>query len=86
MLMPCRVVLPESLDALLRSEMEAAIDQANLGRDDTFIARRYLIDQWPQIEIAAELGWGRSTVSRRISRIVYKVERASLGLSGTKRE
>lgn len=86
MLMPCRVVLPEHLDTLLRSEMEAAIDQANLGRDDTIIARRYLIDQWPQIEIAAELGWGRSTVSRRISRIVYKVERASLGLSGTKRE
>ena len=84
--MPCRVVLPEALDILLKSEMEAAIDQANLGRDDTFIAKRYLIDKWPQIEIAAELGWGRSTVSRRISRIVRKVERTSLELSGTKRK
>lgn len=81
--MPCRVVLPEHLDTLLRSEMEAAIDQANLGRDDTIIARRYLIDQWPQIEIAAELGWGRSTVSERLPRILRKVENAALRLKPT---
>lgn len=57
--------------------MEAAIEQANLGRDDTLIARRYLIDQWAQIDIAAELGWGRSTVSARIPRILKKVELAA---------
>ena len=57
--------------------MEACIEQANLGRDDTFIARRYLIDQWPQIDIAAELGWARSTVSKRIPRILRKVERTA---------
>lgn len=84
--MPCRVVLPESLDALLKFEMEEAIDQANLGRDDTFIAKRYLIDQWPQIDIAAELGWGKSTVSRRMPRILRKVESASRGINGRKRE
>jgi len=75
--MPCRVVLPESLDSLLRREMENAIEQANLGRDDTLIAKRYLIDQWAQIDIAAELGWGRSTVSCRIPRILQKVERTA---------
>lgn len=75
--MPCRVVLPGSLEALLKREMEAAIEQANLGRDDTLIARRYLIDQWAQIDIAAELGWGRSTVSARIPRILKKVELAA---------
>ncbi len=73
----CRVVLPESLDTLLKQEMETAIEQANLGRDDTLIARRYLIDQWAQIDIAAELGWGRSTVSSRIPRILKKVEQAA---------
>lgn len=75
--MPCRVVLPEFLDTLLKSEMDTAIDQANLGRDDTMIAKRYLIDQWPQIDIAAELGWGRSTVCGRIPRILRKVEKAA---------
>lgn len=80
----CRVVLPESLELLLRSEMDVCIDQANLGRDDTMIARRYLIDQWPQIDIAAELGCGRSTVSGRIPRIVRKVEHAAKKLYMTK--
>ena len=69
-----RVRLPRGLDDLLRSEMEICITQANLGRDDTEIAKRYLIDQWPQIDIAAELGWTRSTVSLHVSRIVPKVE------------
>lgn len=32
----------------MRSEMETAIREANLGNDDTDIARRYLIDQVPQ--------------------------------------
>ena len=47
----------------MRSEMETAIREANLGNDDTDIARRYLIDQVPQIDIAAEFGWERSTIS-----------------------
>ena len=69
-----RVRLPDSLDGLMRSQMEMAIREANLGNDDTDIAKRYLIDQIPQIEIAAEFGWERSTISRRISRILLKVE------------
>lgn len=79
----CRVVLPEPLENLLKREMEACIEQANLGRDDTLIAKRYLIDQWPQIEIAAELGWGRSTVSERIPRIIHRVENAAHRLNLT---
>lgn len=81
--MPCRVVLPEYLDSLLKSEMETAIDQANLGRDDSAIAKRYLIDQWPQIDIAAELGWGRSTVCGRMPRILRKVEQAARRMEQT---
>lgn len=69
-----RVRLPRGLDDLLRSEMELCITQANLGQEDTEIAKRYLIDQWAQIDIAAELGWTRSTVSIHIARIVSKVD------------
>ena len=72
-----RVKLPDSLDSLMLSQMETAIREANLGNDDTDIAKRYLIDQIPQIEIAAEFGWERSTISRRISRILLKVENAA---------
>lgn len=58
----------------MRSEMETAIQEANLGNDDTDIAWRYLIDQVPQIDIAAEFGWERSTISHRLKRILRKVE------------
>ena len=69
-----RLTLPACLGGLLKSEMERTIDEANLGTVNTLVAKRYLIDQWPQIEIAAELGWNRSTVSERIPKIVEKVE------------
>ena len=60
--MSARVKLPESLDKLLRSQLEEAIHEAALHRDDELIARRYLIDKWCQMDIAAELGWRRATV------------------------
>ena len=69
-----RVILPACLDCLLKSEMEHTIEEANLGTIDTLVAKRYLIDHWPHIEIAAEMGWARSTVSERMPRILKKVE------------
>ena len=75
-----RVRLPSDLDGLMRSEMLACIEESNLGQNDTTVAKRYLIDQWPQIEIAAELGWSRSTVSERIPRILMKVRRTAEAL------
>lgn len=72
-----RLTLPACLDCLLKSEMERTIDEANLGTVNTLVAKRYLIDQWPQIEIAAEMGWTRSTVSERIPKILAKVENAA---------
>lgn len=69
-----RVRLPSDLDGLMRSEMLTCIEESNLGLIDTAVAKRYLIDQWPQIEIAAELGWTRSTVSVRMPRILKKVQ------------
>lgn len=69
-----RARLPRGLEDLLRSEMETCIDQANLGQVDTVIAKRYLLDQWAQIDIAAEFGWTRATISLHVCRIIEKVE------------
>ena len=75
--MTARVRLPDSLAILLRSEMERAIYESNLGREDTIIATRYLIEHIPQIDIAAEFGCERSTVSRRLKNIIGRVEYVS---------
>ena len=37
----------------------------------------YLLDAIPQVEIGAELGLERSTVSKRLQRIIDKVERTA---------
>lgn len=77
-----RIKLPHSLELLLRVEMEQAIEQANLGTFDTFVAKKYLIEQVPQIDIAEELGYDRTVVTRRLKQIVPRVEYAALRLFG----
>ena len=71
--MSARVKLPDPLGKLLRSELETAIREAALHRDDELIARRYIIDKWCQIDIAAELGWRRSTVGDHLKYIIPHV-------------
>lgn len=78
-----RVRLPGSLGQLLRSEMETAISEANLGNSDSLIAKRYLIEQIPQIDIAIELDLERSTVSRRMPSIIKRVEQTAQRLKLT---
>lgn len=75
----CR--LPQSLDCLLTSEMTRAIDEANLGSTDLMIAKKYLVDRVPQIDIAIELGYERSSVSKRIKNIVPKVSASASKIS-----
>lgn len=75
--MSARVKLPEPLAGLLRSELIKAIDEAALYRDDDLIARRYIVDKWCQIDIAAELGWRRATVGDHLKYILPTVERAA---------
>lgn len=75
--MGARVKLPEPLDKLLRSELETAIYEAALYRDDELIARRYIIDKWCQIDIAAELGWRRATVGDHIKYIIPCIKRVA---------
>lgn len=58
-----------------REEVEALIRAANLGEEDSYIARRCLIDQVAQLDIEFEMedkfgqGMTRSTVSRRMQGI-----------------
>lgn len=72
-----RARVPEELSQLLRSDWEKIILQANLGKEDTKIAEMYLLDAIPQIEIGAELNLTRSTVSRRLLKILDKVEKTA---------
>ena len=72
--MSARAKLPEPLDKLLRSQLENAISESALHRDDELIARRRIIDKWGQIDVAAELGWDQSTVSDHEKYIFQRVE------------
>ena len=68
--MGARVKLPAALNGLLRSELEKVIYESALGMEDDIIARRYIIEKVPQIDIAVEMGYERSTISRRLSGII----------------
>ena len=72
-----RVRLPGSLGQLLRSEMARSISEANLGNSDSLIAKRYLLEHIAQIDIAIEVDCERSTISRRLPKIIAKVEEAA---------
>ena len=78
-----RARIPKRLRHLLRSELEQAIYEAALSRQDELIARRYLIEKIPQIEIAAEFGYDRSTISHRMVDIIDSVTRAAQKLNLT---
>ena len=64
-----RVKLPPELAGVTREQLNRAIDEANLGVVDTLIARRYFLDQTPQVDIAAELDVTRVTVTNRARHI-----------------
>ena len=78
-----RCKLPHSLELLLRYELEQAIEQANLGTFDTAVAKKYLVEKVPQIDIAEEFGYDRSVITRRMKHIVERTEWAANRLFGT---
>ena len=82
--MSARVKLPPELADLLRSELDRAIKEAALHRDDELIARRYIIDKWCQIDIAAELGWRRATVGDHLKYILPTVEKTAKRLNANR--
>ena len=70
--------LPPELDGLLASQMQQAIDEANLGLADSHIAKRRFIDQMQHVDIAMEMGYSdRSTVSKRLNSITPRVVAAA---------
>lgn len=72
-----RMTLPPELERMTRQGMETVIREANLGREDTQIARLYYVDKLPQVDVATELYLGRATVQRRLPGILQRMERAS---------
>ena len=54
------------LGSMRRSVAERVIYEANLGAEDTKIARMYYIERLPQIEIAEEMQMDRKTISERL--------------------
>ena len=69
-----RIRLPDDPEHLTKDEMIRSIDQACLGVEDTLIAQQYLLDRLPQVDVAAEIGCDRSTISRRLPYIIAKVQ------------
>lgn len=83
MLSAARFKMPPSLESLLKYQMEEAIEQANLGEFGTFVAKKCLIDGALQIDIAEELGYDRSVISRRLRKdILPRVEYTAKVLFG----
>lgn len=72
-----RVNVPESLEDFTRSDWETVIYEAALGEENTRIAILYLLDAIPQVDIGVELGLERSTISKRLSKILPKIERTA---------
>lgn len=75
-----RCKMPPALEKLLTSDMNRAIREANLGEVNTQIALRYYIDQIAQMDIAAEFGVERSTVTRRIQKMTPRISSAAMRL------
>lgn len=76
-----RARVPKSLEDFTRSDWEAVIREAALGLEDTRIAELYLLDAVAQADIGAEMEMDRSTVSRRLVRIIDKIERSAARLN-----
>ena len=49
------------------------IHDSNLGLEDERMAMLYLIDAIPQVEIAVSIPLDRSTVSRRMKKIIKRL-------------
>ena len=76
-----RYRLPQSLDRLLTSQMTVAINEANLSAEDRLIAKLYFLDHVAQVDIAAEVNFDRTTVSRRLKGITPRIETAASRLN-----
>ena len=74
----------ETLGSMTRTVAERVIYEANLGAEDTKIARMYYIERMPQIEIAEEMRMDRKTISERLRWINARMKAVWQG-TGTER-
>jgi DNA-binding MarR family transcriptional regulator len=72
--MQARIRLPSLLEVLTKRELIRAIEESALSRTDEKIAKRRLVEKCEIIDIACELGYERSTISKRLKRIILRVE------------
>lgn len=68
-----RLKLPVGFGGLLRSELEAIINETIMSKEDRYIANQYFLEEVPQIDIAAELNLSRNAVTCRINKIREKL-------------
>lgn len=64
-----RIKLEPELACLSRSDWERLIYEANLGAEDSEVAKRYFIDHECQIDIAIDKDTDRTQISRRLSKM-----------------
>ena len=76
-----RARVSKSFGDFTRSDWELVIREAALGVEDTRIAELYLVDGIAHIDIGEEVGLSRSAVSKRMLRIIDKVERTARKLN-----
>ena len=70
-----RPKLTEELKSLSNTNWERIIDNYIKSQRDRDIARMYYLDGYPQIEIAYELGCSRSTIKRRLPKLINIIEK-----------
>lgn len=69
-----RIRIEPELAALSRSEWEKLIYEANLGAEDSDLAKRYFIDHQCQIDIAIDKDTDRTQISRRLGRMRRRLQ------------
>lgn len=65
------------INNLLKDELTELINRANLGTENEKIAKCGLIERQYHADIAAEFGYSRSTVSKRLAKIVKRLEKTA---------
>lgn len=69
-----RIRVEPELACLTRSAWEKLIYEANLGAEDTEVAKMYFIDHICQIDIAIEKDTDRTQISRRLGQMKNRLK------------
>ncbi len=73
-----RVKLNQKLLNYSRSEWLNLINEYIKDKTDRIIAERYFLDGIPQIDIAEEVNYSRSTIKKRIPKILNLIEKSTI--------